>query len=739
MKRLSFLFLLLALGVAAQSINTNQINLSPTVTPPATSAVHVKPTGNVGTATCYYWVIATTSGVPSVPVAGFSKICPNSITSGNSVTIDWTPVPGATYAVLHTTSAAIPSGTCTCAVTTNTSLSRITDTGSYSSYTTIPYGLPIQMSYTNSGTGAGAVPEFIWQYNGNTFFTCLVNANCSGSSSVNPANTFYFSQNCPTGDSKCFPIYGDGKVAIFGTWTASTNTLTTSSNDPPFACPNNSYPCSTGGDVGKVEFGQVQCPLTNPGQCNFDEPQGTITSIQSAHAATVSANFTDSSSGSDGNYFAWGTLDDTHIANLMTAVLANYGGTIQLPCNVNILISQPAFIRNVGSITPSSGPYTPIILNGCSTGVLIPVPNFAFNNCVNGCIYYDNISAGQNAWNAGPGIITTVSNVSVFGLGHKCNPCTSSSTALAAVYLKNQRAYNLNMTGWGWNYNFAGVIADEGGIFDSSTSYAVGKNACQNKSTLGFISYFLDSLCNSVTGFNGQSGQTVLRDSYFYDMTGSGLALTGASGTVVHSYGNHYSTYQVLNGMVMYSDGDLSDGIDSGFGGAFVRGNSTLYSKGSTYNGLDALTVDNFVSGTPTYYDLGGNTYGVAPTIGATVNIFGFVQGQSIPYTTFNSATATNILAAVPTAGQYTLTIYGVVTTNFTSCSTISINVTWNDGTATRAVATNFGGLTTSNGVAQFSQVVYLAAGQALTYNPSESGTCTAGAAQVYATAIPLH
>lgn len=108
----------------------------------------------------------------------------------------------------------------------------------------------------------------------------------------------------------------------------STSTVATTANDPPFVCPGGIYPCSSGGDVGKIIFGTNQ----TGGGITFVSsvvilPQGTITSITDAHHAVCSTTATQSITGT----LAWGH-DDTAAIQAAKLAADNAGcQPLQLP------------------------------------------------------------------------------------------------------------------------------------------------------------------------------------------------------------------------------------------------------------------------------------------------------------------------------------------------------------------------------------------------------------------------
>lgn len=94
--------------------------------------------GNSGYRLLYYWIVTTTAAGNSMPAGPFTiSDAPSALNASNTVTVSWMPaVGGATYALLRTSTPALPSGACSCAVATGlTTTSRIDNAESLSAYT----------------------------------------------------------------------------------------------------------------------------------------------------------------------------------------------------------------------------------------------------------------------------------------------------------------------------------------------------------------------------------------------------------------------------------------------------------------------------------------------------------------------------------------------------------------------------------------------------------------------------
>jgi hypothetical protein len=125
-------------------------------------------TGNPGTGTYYYWIVTTGTAGKSNPAGPFiASAAPATLDSSNFFTITWTPVPNAvSYDVLRTTTLAMPTGACACAITGGTGLTSPTKTdqtnslGAYTVSTLDPSSLQFRWLNLSSGTGASLLSLF---------------------------------------------------------------------------------------------------------------------------------------------------------------------------------------------------------------------------------------------------------------------------------------------------------------------------------------------------------------------------------------------------------------------------------------------------------------------------------------------------------------------------------------------------------------------------------------------------
>lgn len=136
--------------ITASQVTTPIVNVSPASTVAQVTDYHGRP--NVyGTTPYYYWFVSRTSSSVSTPAGPLIVNSPSSLSSLNSITITWTPLPSASgvtsYDVLRTSTTTVPSGACSCGLALATGLTQVTDTGAaLSAYTVATTGLPIAIS-----------------------------------------------------------------------------------------------------------------------------------------------------------------------------------------------------------------------------------------------------------------------------------------------------------------------------------------------------------------------------------------------------------------------------------------------------------------------------------------------------------------------------------------------------------------------------------------------------------------
>lgn len=149
-------------GVPTQ-VQTQQLTLLPQN--PVAPVTNVTATPSIqGSTSYFYWFVSYVGGVASAPAGPFLvNNAPATLGGINTVTLKWTPAPGATaYDVLRTTSSAVPSGACGCAIATSVALTTLTDNfAATSAYTvnTPASQIPLVLTNVNSGVPAPTSPS----------------------------------------------------------------------------------------------------------------------------------------------------------------------------------------------------------------------------------------------------------------------------------------------------------------------------------------------------------------------------------------------------------------------------------------------------------------------------------------------------------------------------------------------------------------------------------------------------
>jgi hypothetical protein len=167
------LFSLAAVPAAGQVTNTatdyvaKRIQLTLLNPPQLVPTASISVSGGPGSATYYYWIVATTAIGNTSPAGPFPAYnAPSTLSGGNFNQIFWTTVPNAlTYDVLRTSGTAPPFGACACAVATavagNTTNDQANALNAYTVTTLDPSTLTITLT-NNAGilteTGSPAMP-----------------------------------------------------------------------------------------------------------------------------------------------------------------------------------------------------------------------------------------------------------------------------------------------------------------------------------------------------------------------------------------------------------------------------------------------------------------------------------------------------------------------------------------------------------------------------------------------------
>lgn len=149
-------------GVPTQ-LQTQQLTLLPQN--PVAPVTNVTATPSIqGSTSYFYWFVSYVGGVASAPAGPFLvNNAPATLGGINTVTLKWTPAPGATaYDVLRTTSSAVPSGACGCAIATAVALTTLTDNSATTSAYTVntpASQIPLVLTNLNSGVPVPAAPS----------------------------------------------------------------------------------------------------------------------------------------------------------------------------------------------------------------------------------------------------------------------------------------------------------------------------------------------------------------------------------------------------------------------------------------------------------------------------------------------------------------------------------------------------------------------------------------------------
>ena len=158
-----FGILLAMLGSSAaqqpSSYTAQQYNFTVLDPPAQTPSANVQRTGNPGSQTFYYWIVTNAIGGNSNPAGPFAITqAPNTLNGSNFLGISWAPATNAvTYDVLRTTTPAMPTGACACAVAIGVSGLTTNDQSISLSAYTVNTVSPATMgiSLTNESLSAG--------------------------------------------------------------------------------------------------------------------------------------------------------------------------------------------------------------------------------------------------------------------------------------------------------------------------------------------------------------------------------------------------------------------------------------------------------------------------------------------------------------------------------------------------------------------------------------------------------
>jgi hypothetical protein len=419
-------------------------------------------------------------------------------------------------------------------------------------------------------------------------------------------------------DAKLYGVYADARytpAAVFN----STTTVTTLSNEHPFQCPNNVFPCNTpsaGSDVGSLvacsNMSAVQYSYINGSIC----PAGTtIVSVQSAHQITLSnaATATCTSVYNTAScQFVWGLHDDTAALNAAFAAATTTRAGLPPNCGALLLPEGNMFASSaisnasancISVLTPGTIGYA-VYGVGLSQSNIIPLPSFNANSCTvsNGCFFtVPGIGATQGG--------QYFHDFSINGAGMGAVPNGNGKSLLvlgAESLIENVALYEFGLNTGG----FKG-ITDTGVAGGPSTmvnviNYAGGNQPCDLE--IYVITFNLQ--CFGPTTIGSSPGSTInTNNSYFYTAATGGNVVTvpsaGSSwnstndqlqsGNTVAVINNSGGTIDLINDAISIT----GPGITNSAGSKLAMRNTSIVTGGS------GVAVNN----AGTVYDLGFNSF----------------------------------------------------------------------------------------------------------------------------------
>jgi len=138
------------------SLTTQSITINPQ-TPIGTVSNVIASPSIQGSTAYYYWFVSHVGGVVSPPSGPFVVSNGTATIGGiNTVSLSWTPVSGATYDILRTTTSTTPIGTASIAVSTGVTGATFTDNvavGSLTSYAVLTSLTQVPITLTNLNAG----------------------------------------------------------------------------------------------------------------------------------------------------------------------------------------------------------------------------------------------------------------------------------------------------------------------------------------------------------------------------------------------------------------------------------------------------------------------------------------------------------------------------------------------------------------------------------------------------------
>jgi hypothetical protein len=476
-----------------------------------------------------------------------------------------------------------------------------------------------------------------------------------------------------------FGITANTQVALQGTWSNASKTISIGVNDPPFKL----------ADVGKIIFGTTNLIQANGYINGTTAFSGTITSFNSAtsvgiSAATVLASAAPATSGLTG-YVVWGTDDTIGLQAAWTATLAAVGRTLILPSGMMMVTSAP-FINLVGSWYNAG--IQGAGANASSSVIVVP-PSYNWAAATNAIVYYDNGINKTRLWTGNadnydqnPFAMTALRNFTVWGGGADGTTLTNPLPIINAnnAYLDNVAVVGLN---WKWNNstsNNGPGIQIAGCVLQNCNAWSAG-NCGLNVLASGPITQLQNLVIGGFYGVCLGAGMVMTAGSTFGNhLISQGVQWSATNTTPTSTYGVNQT------GGTWESFGDQASGITVTGGNCHLNGlrdgfigDFGLFLSGAGAISMKDCQLQKVTMSAGTLYDLGGNLN----------------QTTLTPWTTISTNNITGGLI--------------VGTASITGISLVATNITPSTGWGTTGVAGN--GVSAVSGYTKRIQFTITAAG----------------------------
>ena len=449
----------------------------------------------------------------------------------------------------------------------------------------------------NLATAAGAATVATFQFCGSVGNGNACPANSWQNTDVGPTGIPLYQPNVNTVTvatvcgftPNCFQVFADGQYVTDAVWTSGQTQVTSATAS--FQCPGGSFPCTSGGDAGKIVFG-----FGNNG--TFATGQTTIATV--TNATTIQLAVAAAASIGSAGILVWGHDDTTVLQNAYAALIASrrcQPSTFLLPSGYMLVQGH------VGGATLPSNCATTVALNDNGSGItvkghgahstkFIPTPNFSL------------AAAGDTGYFFSGGL-TYLLDFGIWG-GQQFNVATT--IPIIAVqndsYLVNikiegwQPATNAGISVGGLNCNncsLTNVYMNDGGFINVTPSQLgitlVNTFCSHGLQTAG------SSIVNDFGGFYNQGPST---------STALNIGASGGSGTIYNGFGVFVTgppagvAVRVGNSANVNFYGATIDGSGAGSFGIFYNGsganvsaNSNTIIKGNATNGAINNTGNN--------------------------------------------------------------------------------------------------------------------------------------------------